>query len=163
MTDDNRKARLKRWIDDYGKYVLGTSLRILKNKQDAEDVFQNTFIKAYVKVTPFKSEKHIKPWLIRVASNECISILRSGWKKKVDLMDIPYETYEICPTECEKSEIIHSINKLPKIYRRAIYLSCFAGYSSDEIASIEKVSPSAVRSRLERARAKLKYELERNN
>jgi len=160
MTDDKRKARLKRWIDDYGKYVLGTSLRILKNRQDAEDVFQNTFIKAYVKITPFKSEKHIKPWLIKVASNECISMLRSSWKKKVDLIDIPHG---FCENQKSSSETIECINLLPRIYRRAVYLHYFAGFSTKEIGLIEKVTSSAIRSRLERARTRLKRELERRN
>ncbi len=137
MTDGKRKVRLQQWIDTYGKYVLGTALRILQNKQDAEDVFQNTFIKAYTKSVPFKSEEHLKAWLIRVASNESISLLRSGWKAKVDLMELPNK---ICEDFCEKSEFIHLLNHLPQIYRRAVYLHYFCGFTSDELAQIENVS-----------------------
>jgi RNA polymerase sigma factor (sigma-70 family) len=160
MTDDKRKARLKRWIDDYGRLVLGTALKILKNRQDAEDVFQNTFIKAYVKSAPFKSEEHLKAWLIRVAYNESISLLRSCWRKNAALSEIP-ET--LCDEMGSGYDIADCVNRLPVPCRKTIYLYYFAGYSCNEIAAAEKVSPSAIRSRLERARAKLKAELERSN
>ena len=159
MTDDKRRACLQRWIDDYGKCVLGTALKILKNRQDAEDVFQNTFIKAYVKTAPFKGEEHLRRWLIRVAYNECVSMLRSGWKKKVDLTDAPEA---LCREFEAGRELAECINRLPYAHRTSIYLHYYAGYSCEEIAESEKITPSAIRSRLERARLKLKEELERS-
>ena len=158
MTEEKRKDELKCWIERWGGLVLATALRLLKNRHDAEDVFQNTFIKAYTRSIPFKSPEHLKAWLIRVASNECISLLRSSWKSKVDLLDVPEE---LCGPSQEKYTTLKFINSLPKIYSRVLYLYYFCGYSTDELSEIEGVSPSAVRSRLERARAKLKCELER--
>jgi RNA polymerase sigma-70 factor (ECF subfamily) len=146
-------------MDDYGKCVLGTALRILKNRQDAEDVFQNTFIKAYTKTMPFKSEEHLKAWLIRVAYNECVSVLRSGWKKNVDLTDAPAT---LCSEFEAGGELLSCVNRLSAAYRKSIYLHYYAGYSCKEIAESERITPSAMRSRLERARSKLKEELERS-
>ena len=160
MTDDKRRQNLQRWIDEYGSLVLGTALKILKNRQDAEDVFQNTFIKAYVKGVPFKNEEHLKCWLVRVAYNESCSLLRSGWKKNVDLSYAPQELrHEFGAT----SDITECLDKLSFPYRKTVYLHYFAGYSCNEIAYAENVSPSAIRSRLERARRRLKAELERSN
>ena len=157
MYESKRENNLRRLIDEFGSCVLGTAMKILKNRQDAEDVFQNTFIKAYTKTLPFKSREHIKPWLLRVAHNECISYLRSGWKNKVELSDIPLG---LCDGGFAKSEVLNAVNSLSETYKRAIYLHYYCGFSSHEIASMEGMSSSAIRSRLERARAKLKFELE---
>ncbi len=160
MTDNKRRQNLQTWIQNYGKLVLSTALKILKNRQDAEDVFQNTFIKAYVKTIPFKNEEHLKCWLVRVAYNESISLLRSGWKKNVVLSYAPQELRQEFGAA---SDIFECLDRLSFACRKAVYLHYFAGYSCKEIAYVENVSPSAIRSRLERARSRLKAELERSN
>lgn len=157
MHVSKREDNLRQLIDEYGGCVLGTAMRILKNKQDAEDVFQNTFVKAYTKSLPFKSREHIKPWLLRVTHNECISYLRSGWKSKVYLSKVPSG---LCDGGFVESEVLGAVNSLSDTYRRAVYLHYFCGFTSSEIAQLEGVSSSAIRTRLERARTKLKYELE---
>ncbi|MCK5128408.1 MAG: hypothetical protein KAQ68_01040, partial [Clostridiales bacterium] len=123
MTDQKRKEHLKKWIDDYGKLVLATALRIADTPQDAEDVFQNTFTKAYCRTLPFRSEEHTKAWLIRVAVNDCLSKLRSSWKTKVVLGDLPDA---LSSTISNDSEIIPLLQNLPSIYKEAVYLHYWA-------------------------------------
>lgn len=148
MSESFKDERLKKWILDYGYEVLSTAKRITGNVHDAEDVFQNTFIKAYCRNKSFKSQEHIKAWLIRVTINDCISRLRSGWKKRVVLCKIPEELCE----PFNSNDTIQLLKKLPNIYRQALWLHYWAGYKTHEIADMVGVSPATIRTRLKRAR-----------
>lgn len=60
---------------------------ICKNKQNAEDVVQNTFLKLYTTDKPFESDEHLKNWLIKVTINNCKHIFMTPWKNKTVLLD----------------------------------------------------------------------------
>jgi RNA polymerase sigma factor (sigma-70 family) len=154
-----RDEYLKECMNEYGSIVLSTAMRILKNVQDAEDVFQNTFVKAYCINKVFNDQNHIKAWLIRVTVNDCLSRLRSGWKKKVVLCDLPQEL--IAWDNDNSSDIIRLLQKIPRIYRRAIWLYYWAGYKTHEIAEMTDVKPATVRTRLKRARVLLKADIQK--
>ena len=106
----------------------------------------------------FDSEDYARKWLIRVAVNECHSLWRSGWKRHTAyLEEITEEPVFSTP---EKSSLYYAVRELPIKYRQIVYLYYYEEYSIREIAGMLKVSETAVKSRLLRARQKLKAEME---
>lgn len=147
-----------RIAEKYTDTVYRITLSYCKNKQDAEDAVQNTFLKLLRTDTQFSDEEHIKKWLIRVAVNECKNVWKSFWHKNI----VSFDELEKEPeyTESDKQEIFSEIIKLPKKYSVVIHLYYYEGYSVREISQIMGISESNVQIRLLRARNKLKELLE---
>lgn len=157
MTHEKRSAVLQTWMKDYGKLVYALAYKILLNSQDAEDVFQNTFSKAYFKLGRLERHANVKAWLCRTAKNDALNIVASSWKTKVTLLDAPKE---LASPETDTVELNALVQNLPPIYRKCIWLYYYAGYSTDEIASLTGVAPPTVRTRLKRSREHLKADIQ---
>lgn len=128
-----------------------------KNYADAEDVVQNTFMKLWEKENIFEDDEHVRKWLIRVAVNECNSLWRSPWKRRMTSWeDLQWEPVFSSP---EKSSLYYAVKDLPIKYRQIVHLYYFEDYSTKEIAEIMKLSETAVQTRLLRARQKLREKL----
>ena len=158
-------------IKSYSDMVYRQAFAYTRNKPDADDIFQEVFLR-YIKHKPqFESEEHRKAWLICVTANCCKKMWASAWKKKV----VPFEHFEhfednqdnlIFEFETEEETRLHyELMKLPPKYRTVIHLFYFENYSAEEIGGILKQKPSAVRMTLTRARRKLKeiIEIEEEN
>lgn len=142
----------------HGDMVLRIGILYLKNKQDAEDVFQEVFLRLFSVKTEFESGEHLKAWLITTTGNLCKNILRSVWRRRTVALD------EICgavEAECgrEESGLVEELLSLPLKYRRVLFLYYYEGYKSGEIAEILKVSPATVRTHMKRGRELLKCQL----
>ena len=134
--------------------VYRTALAILGNVQDAEDQTQETFLRYLEKRPVFESPEHEKAWLLTVTRNGCISRLRSKQRQNLPLeVDIPIPG----PEEREELEELFA---LPPEDREVLHLFYYEGYSTREIAKITGAREGTVRSRLSRARGKLKALLE---
>lgn len=134
--------------------VYRTALAILGNVQDAEDQTQETFLRYLEKHPAFESPEHEKAWLLTVTRNGCISRLRSKQRQNLPLeVDIPTPG----PEEREELEELFA---LPPEDREVLHLFYYEGYSTREIAKITGAREGTVRSRLSRARGKLKALLE---
>lgn len=134
--------------------VYRTALAILGNIQDAEDQTQETFLRYLEKRPVFQSEAHEKAWLLTVTRNGCISRLRSKQRQNLPLeIDIP------TPGPEERQEI-EELFSLPPEDRELLHLYYYEGYSTREIATMTGAREGTVRSRLSRARGKLKALLE---
>lgn len=137
--------------------VYRVALSGCKNKSDAEDVTQNTFIKLWERQESFADLEHARKWLIRVAMNECHSHFRTPWKKKtIYLEDIRQEPSF---SMGERSELYYAVLELPPKYRQVVHLYYFEEYNVKEIAELMKLSETSVQTRLQRARQKLKETL----
>ena len=158
MTNQQHAETLKNWMLTYGRLVYTVAYKILANEQDAEDIFQNTFAKAYFRCGKLKSHGNIKAWLCRTATNDALNWLASSWKKKVKLCDIPVELADSQP---KTSEIAGLVESLPAIYRKCIWLYYYAGYKTHEIAEMTGVAHSTVLTRLRRARGYLKADIQK--
>ena len=140
--------------------VYRVALNCMKNPHNAEDITQEVFLRLYRTARPPEGEEHTKAWLIRVTINECRRVLASPWSKI-----LPLEDYMQTPqfSDDDKSETYEAVMALPAKYAVAIYLYYYEGYSTVEMAKILGISVSAVCSRLERGRKKLKLMLEGEN
>ncbi len=157
MTQQDRSATLRLWMKDYGRLVYSLAYKILLNAQDAEDVFQNTFAKAYFKISKLENHKNVKAWLCQVAKNDALNKVSSSWKKKVTLQEVPMEFHS---PESDSVELDYLVKCLPPIYRKCIWLYYYAGYKTSEIAELTGVAPATVRTRLKRGREHLKADFQ---
>ena len=145
--------------DIYRRYVdmlYRVAYSFMKNSADAEDMVQETFIRLLRSGTSFASEQHEKAWLIVTVSNLCKSALRSPWQRRTGLDDMaePPAAADVTP-----DETLEAVLALPEDYKLPVYLFYYEGYPTAEIARMLDVAPATVRSRLNRARKKLKLTL----
>jgi len=131
----------------------------MKNRQDAEDVTQNVFLKLYTYSGDFIDDEHIRAWLLRCTINECKDILHSHWYKFSQPLefadDIVYKGSK------ESGRLLRIMQKLNKNNRLALYLYYYEGYSCSEISKIIGISEDAVSARLRRGRKQLKKLIEK--
>lgn len=145
-------------FDNTVKRYIGMLYRIafnyLKNKEDSEDSVQNVFIRLYNYKKNFKSEDHLKAWLIRVTINESKRILSNN--KKHAAIDIEKVANELYEDEIEKRDFSIELMKLNPTYSTVLYLHYYEGYKADEIAKILSKTSAAINLILSRARKQLK-------
>ncbi len=139
-------------VRKYSQTVVNVCMIRLKNYADAEDCFQNVFVKLYTKSPEFSDETHLKAWLIRVAINECVSCLRKN-KQIIPLKTINQE--EAYFTD-DTNDVLWALLKTPQKYREVLYLHYCEQYTVSEIAEILKTNENTVKTRLKRGRDKLK-------
>ena len=138
-----------RYIDT----VYRVALNGCKNVSDAEDIVQNTFVKLMESSSIFEDDEHIRKWLIRVTVNECKSLWRNPWKKRrVEIENINEPVF----STPERSALYYAVRDLPPKYREVVYLYYFEEFSIKEIADVMGISETAIQTRLQRARQKLK-------
>lgn len=128
----------------------------MKNKSDAEDLTQETFLRLLAEGTVFENEKHEKAWLIVTASNLCKDALKKWWRKQENIedhLDVGYEQSYGDPV------VMKAILALKPDYKTAVYMYYYEGYTTAEIAEHLNCPETTVRSRLSRARAQLRTQL----
>ncbi len=145
----------EQFISEYGDMVYRLAYAQTRNKSDADDIFQDVFLKVVQGHPGFESMEHEKAWLIRVTLNCLKSHWRIAWRKHDVPLDerIPYK-------EAEDNMLDEALCRLKSKYRMVVHLFYYEGYSSIEIAEITGEKPSTVRTRLTRARQKLRELLE---
>jgi RNA polymerase sigma-70 factor (ECF subfamily) len=148
--------------DDYERVVRGnaqrlfrTALAVTGNPAEAEEAVQDCFLRLWEKKPAFKSAEHVTAWLIRVTVNFAKNRLKSAWRRHT----VPLAEHVLC-TDGTERELLEVIAKLPANDRAVIHLFYYEGYSTKEIARMTGQLESTVRSRLSRARQKLKGLLE---
>ena len=145
----------------YARAMYNTSLRIVANPADAEDVLQDSFTDAFRSLNDFHYKSTFGAWLKRIVINKSINQLR---KRKMDLIDIEATQIRLLPDEevPDENEIrlkVEDIRRvvllLPNGYRTVLSLYLFEGYDQEEIADILRVSHATVRTQYMRAKQKL--------
>lgn len=146
-------------INKYSDMVYRMAYSLVKNKYDAEDIYQEVFIRYISKRPMFQSENHEKAWFLRVTINLCKNLWKTAWRQKViSLGEDLEESMEATDTleKVEESGIIELLKSLPQKYRVVIHLFYYEELSIDEIAGVLQMKPATVRTHLTRAREKLK-------
>jgi RNA polymerase sigma-70 factor (ECF subfamily) len=150
-------------INDYGNDVLRVSFIYLKDRQLAEDAFQEVFLRVYKKYHSFKHESSEKTWIIKITINICKDMLKTNWHKKVILQDeeiVNITDDKNVESVVENKELLKQILNLPSKYKDVILLFYYQGFSIKEIAEILSTTTGNVSSLLSRARNILKTNLE---
>jgi len=130
------------------------------NQTDAQDCFQNVFLKLYQSDTDFESEAHIRAWLIRVAVNECTDWYRQFWKRRIILTDeIPDRNSELMQEQ--EDSVIPYLMKLPFKYRRILYSHYYEDKKIAEISTELKLSENTVKTQLVRGRKLLERNIKK--
>lgn len=138
-------------VKKYADMVYRLALVRTGNSWDADEVFQEVFLRYFRKKPVFTDENHRKAWLLKVTVNCSKKLQLSLWQKRFVRLDesIPF-------TEKEDINLFTYICRLPQKYRDVIHLFYYEDMSCDEIAQLLGRKPSTVRTQLTRARAILK-------
>lgn len=152
MTEQQFTAVAEKYMDT----VYRMAYSYLRSRADADDVTQDVLLRLYQWDKPFEDEAHLKNWLLRITVNRCKNVFRAPWHRAEDIAD--YENSLIFPAP-ESRELFEAVMALDKIYRLPVLLYYYEGYSQKEIAGILSLPEQTVRTRLFRAKAKLKDQL----
>jgi len=157
-------------VDKYKESIYGFAYAKLLNFQDAEDVTQEVFLKAYRKLRTLRRWENFHAWLYSITSNLCKIWLRTRSRrpdgefleeKDPDILDEPsiYAYRESQARESLNESLHEALESLPEMYRQVLILYYLSGMSSKEIARFLGTSRTTVLQRLHRARSQLKEEM----
>lgn len=142
-------------VNEYSEMVYRLAYSQMHSKVDADDVYQEVFLR-YIKKRPiFENKTHEKAWFIRVTINCCKKMWSSSWFKRI----VPL-TEDISFMPKEYQDLYRQLERLPRKYRMVIHLYYYEELSSEEIAQLLTLKPSTVRTQLTRGRKKLREILE---
>ena len=156
--------------------LYGAAMKMTRNPQDAQDLVQETFLKAYSAFASFQEGTNLKAWLYRIMTNSYINTYRKRQREPhlgaVDELEDwqlgGAESTTAMSSRSAEAEAIDrtpdsvvtdALNALPEDFRIAVYLADVEGFSYQEIADIAEVPIGTVMSRLHRGRARLRKAL----
>ncbi len=165
---NGKTERFALLVNKYKDKVFSLARGILKNKEEAEDVAQEIFVKVFKALPKFKHKAKFSTWVYRIAYNECISHLR---KQKISTVSVDHVSQNYMDTERNntgnwqeaefKSKMLHrALNHLPETDRGLVHFFYFDNLSVNEIAQITGLSVSNVKTKMFRIRKKLYEELQ---
>lgn len=159
-TNPHPEAFLKQAMADWGDAVYRLALGQTRSRADAEDVYQDVFLRLLDSGTAFESPDHLKAWLLRVTVNRCRDLARSGWKRRTVALDPEWDAPDAAVRDDEDAAVWDAVGQLPEQQRTAVHLHYVEGYSTEEIASALDCRPATARTWLFRARARIRELLE---
>ncbi|GAB2500062.1 sigma-70 family RNA polymerase sigma factor [Corynebacterium atrinae] len=156
--------------------LYGGALRMTRNPTDAEDLVQETFLKAYKAFDSFKPGTNLKAWLYRIMTNTYINTYRKKQRQPAQSWDEEISDHQLYTTSSHDStglesaevealknmpdgKIAEAMNQLPEDYRMAVYYADVEGLAYKEIAEIMGTPLGTVMSRLHRGRKQLREAL----
>ena len=155
--------------------LVNLGLNLTGNAEDAEDMLQETFLKAYEHLPNFREDSRFYTWIVRIAINQGLMKLRKRRSsKEVQMEDISNDDGEVIPRdfadwrpnpeqEMERTELEtilqEAARSLPMTFRTVFFLRDVEGLSTEETAEMLNLSEGAVKARLFRARLRLREEL----
>lgn len=169
-----RNERFEREVVPFLGQLYPAALRMTRNPADAEDLVQETSVKAYAAFHQFRSGTNIKAWLFRILANTFINGYRKRRREPRQAIYADFDGWQLpagAPgavarsAEAEAldrlpdSEILRALRDLPEEFRVAVYLADIEGYAYKEIAAIMGTPIGTVMSRLHRGRGRLRDKL----
>ncbi len=142
----------------YKTNMFRVAKSILNNNADAEDAVSESIIKSYTNLHTLKKQESFKPWIMKILVRECYKILKK--RRSIDYYDV---MPDIPVIDTDNTQILWTyVNQLPYEFRSVVVLFYYEDMSIKYIAKTLSLSQGTVKSRLSRARAKLKLLLEDN-
>jgi RNA polymerase sigma-70 factor (ECF subfamily) len=147
--------------------MLGVCYRFAKNREDAEDMLQEGFIKVFTQLHQYRNEGALEGWIRRIIVHTCINVLKKN-KKFSDCVDIIHANSifikeDMIPSIMQAKQVVECIRLLPLGYRTVLNLYAIEGYSHKEIAKMLEIEESTSRSQYTRAKAMLEDVLIKKN
>jgi RNA polymerase sigma-70 factor (ECF subfamily) len=155
---------------EYEKKVYNVALRMVNNQEDAEDITQEAFIKAYNSLSNFRGDSKFSVWLTRIVSNMCLDLIRrrgrrptislsvedeDGESTELEISDIRQSPETIMDQQLTKDSVRRGLKQLPDEYREILLLREIQGLSYEEISAALDLEVGTVKSRIYRGRKKL--------
>ncbi|HMM28032.1 MAG: sigma-70 family RNA polymerase sigma factor [Chloroflexota bacterium] len=183
LDDGELVARLKagdqaayaQLVEEQAARIYRLALRMMGNEADAEDVLQETFLSAFRSIDSFEERSSLSTWLYRIATNAALMRLRRKEPEQVSVDEplerddgdlLPRQFFDFCCLPEDdllrdeaRAEMLRAIEELPATLRSVFVLRDIEGLSTEETANALDLSISAVKSRLMRARLKLRERL----
>lgn len=155
-------------MNKYGQEVLQLVYSYVNNKEVAEDLTQDIFVKCYKSLHTYKGNSNLKTWLWRIAINHCKDYLKSWYNKKVIVTEDDFTYMESQKESVEQTviqnaedrELASAVMSLPIKYREVIYLFYYEELSIKEVATVIEVKENTIKTRLKKAKELLKKGLE---
>lgn len=154
MTENDFICAIKR--NSQRLYLI--ALSFVKSSYDAEDIIQNVFLKLWRFPKSFGSEEHIDKWLTIVCVNESKNYIKLFFRNHMNIEDTEIVSPQNFDTSRQR-DVFNAVMELPKKERTVIHLFYYEDLSIKDIAGLLKIKESAVKTRLSRARNKLKERL----
>ena len=157
-------------VTEYEKNVYSLTLRMTGNAEDAADMTQETFIKAYNSLSAFRGDSKFSVWLYRIATNVCLDFLRSRSRKptvslsmedddgeevELDVADDSQAPERLLERGLTRDAVRRGLKALSPEYRQILLLREIQGLSYEEIADVLSLEVGTVKSRIFRARKRL--------
>lgn len=140
----------------YSPKMLSVCYRYAKNREDAEDMLQEGFIKVFSQITKFENRGSLEGWILRIIVHTCINHLKKN-KKFNEHVDLAYAgniiiREDYIPSIIQAKQIVETIRTLPIGYRTVLNLYAIEGYSHKEIGQLLDIEESTSRSQYTRAK-----------
>jgi len=155
-------------VNNYKDMVYTIAIKIVRNREDAEEVAQDSFIKAFQKLNSFKGESKFSTWLYTIVYRTAISKIRKNKIETTNIDDFVMENHsvdfsfpqmDLLKSEEQKKYVKHAIDSLPELDALLITLFYLNENTFDEIIEITGLTKTNIKVRLFRARKKLYKEL----
>jgi len=155
----NNAAAQKKLYEMYSPKMLAVCYRYAHNKEDAEDMLQEGFIKVFAQMHTFENRGAFEGWIRRIVVHTCINILKRNKKfnESVDLIHANslHVKEDAIPSVLQAKQVVECIRLLPIGYRTVLNLYAIEGFSHREIGSMLDIEESTSRSQYTRAKAML--------
>ena len=155
---DGDTSAYRALYDRYSRAMFNTALRIVNRVPDAEDILQDAFTDAFMKLKDFENRSTFGAWLKQIVIYKSLNFLK---RQKANLVDID-SIGETADEERDDDTVWYTVDlirevmkDLPDGYRTVLSLHLFEGYEQDEVAEMLKVAPSTVRTQYIRGKQKL--------
>ena len=158
-----QEARAQRVVyEQYGSRMMAVCMRYVGNRDDAEEVLIDGFMRIYNRIDQFRGDGSFEGWMRRVMVTESLMYLRKNkaWRQELPLDTITVEPdYEWADANLQSEDLIRLVAQLPEGYRTVFNLYAIEGYNHAEIAELTGISEGTSKSQLSRARALLQQKV----
>lgn len=153
----------ERIVSEFEKPLWNYLIRLAGNRDDAEDLIQETFVKVYKHIKTIDPKKNLKSWIYTIATNTAYDHLRKRKRESLVTLDEDYETnleniayYSVSVEKnIENGDVLSAINRLDVLYKSPVLLYYKDGFSYEEISEMLSIPINTLKTRLSRAKKQL--------